>query len=290
MTDRMIRRLPIDTGVSGWFALCTRQMPVKTLECKRTADWLIIGAGFAGLSAARRLAQVRPGDRIVVLDAKEVAEGPAGRNSGFMIDLPHNLTSGTYSPNDMKQSAAEIAQNRFAIAFATSAAREYGMPPGIFDPCGKTNAASTARGEKLNSDFARSLASMGERYEKLDAKAMGEMTGTSHYTGGLHTPGAVMIQPAAYIRTFAAALAKRAEIYENTPVIGLKREGSVWTARTPRGAVSAPKVILAVNGHVEDFGHFGGRLMHLFTYASMTKALRLTMKGFERTGVDAWGL
>src|SRR5262249_35590607 len=78
--------------------------------------------------------------------------------------------------------------------------------------------------------------------------------------------------------------------YENTPVIGLKREGSVWTARTPRGAVSAPKVILAVNGHVEDFGHFGGRLMHLFTYASMTKALRPTMEGFEGTGVDAWGL
>jgi glycine/D-amino acid oxidase-like deaminating enzyme len=286
----MIRRLPVDTGVSGWFTLGTRHMPVKVLERERTADWLVIGAGFAGLSAARRLAQVRPGETIVVLDAKEVAEGPAGRNSGFMIDLPHNLTSGKYSPNDMKQSAVEIALNRFAIAFATSAAQEYAMPRGVFDPCGKTNAAATARGEKLNADFARSLASMGELYEKLDAKAMRDMTGTSYYTGGLHTLGAVMIQPAAYIRNFAAALAKVADIYENSPVIGLKREGSVWTARTPRGAVSAPKVILAVNGHVEDFGHFASRLMHVFTYASMTKALRPTMEGFERTGVDAWGL
>ena len=283
-------RLPVDTGVSGWFALSTRHMPVKVLERERTADWLIIGAGFAGLSAARRLAQLRRGDRIVVLDAKEVAEGPAGRNSGFMIDLPHNLTSGKYSPNDMRQSAAEIGQNRFAIAFATSAAQEYGMPRGVFDPCGKTNAASTARGEKLNAEFARSLASMRETYEKLDAAAMRDMTGTSYYRGGLHTPGAVMIQPAAYIRTFAAALAKVADIYENSPVIGLKQEGSIWTARTPHGAVSAPKVILAVNGHVEDFGHFAGHLMHVFTYASMTKALRPSTEEFKRTGVDAWGL
>ena len=34
--------------------------------------------------------------------------------------------------------------------------------------------------------------------------------------------------------------------------------------------MTAPKVILGVNGHVQDFGHFSGRLMHVFTYASMT--------------------
>ncbi|MCA9772984.1 MAG: FAD-dependent oxidoreductase, partial [Myxococcales bacterium] len=49
----------------------------------------IIGAGFAGLAAARRLAQLRPQDTVVILEARAVAEGPAGRNSGFMIDLPH---------------------------------------------------------------------------------------------------------------------------------------------------------------------------------------------------------
>ena len=290
MTERAICRLPVDTGQSGWLALSARQTPVQPLDRDRTADWLIVGAGFAGLSAARRLAQLRPGETIVVVDAREVAQGPAGRNSGFMIDLPHNLAAGEYSPGDAAQARREIAHNRFAIAFAASAAAEYGMARSTFDPCGKTNAAATPRGERLNADFARSLARMGEPYETLDAAAMREMTGTSYYVSGLRTPGAVMIQPATYIRTLAAALRPVAEIYENSPVVGLRREGRLWAARTPRGTVRARKAILAVNGHIEDFGHFGGRLMHVFTYASMTGALRRGMDGYGRTGVAAWGL
>ena len=290
MTERAVRRLPIDTGQSGWLALSERRAPVRVIDGDRQADWLIVGAGFAGLSAARRLTQLRPGETIVVLDAREVAEGPAGRNSGFMIDLPHNLASGEYSPGNAAQASQEIAHNRFALAFASAAAAELAMPRATFDPCGKTNAAATPRGERLNADLARSLARVGEPFERLDAAAMREMTGTSYYTGGLHTPGACVIQPAEYIRTLAASLRPNADIFENSPVIGLKRETGLWSARTPNGTVRAPKAILAVNGHIEDFGHFAGQLMHVFTYASMTKALRSGMPGFGQTGAASWGL
>ena len=290
MSERAIRRLPVDPGQSGWLALSERQAPVRRLDGDRRADWLIIGAGFAGLSAARRLAQIRPGETIAVLDAREVAQGPAGRNSGFMIDLPHNLASGEYSPGDAAQTKQEIAHNRFAIAFAAAATTEYGMARSTFDACGKINAAATARGEKLNADFARSLAGMGEPCEILDAKAMRELTGTPYYRSGLHTPGAAMIQPADYIRTLAAGLRPVADIYENAPVVGLAREGKLWAARTPSGTVRAPKAILGVNGHVQEFGHFNGRLMHIFTYASMTRALRPGTDGYGRTGAPSWGL
>jgi glycine/D-amino acid oxidase-like deaminating enzyme len=290
VTERVIRRLPVDTGQSGWLALSARHAPARSLDRDQTADWLIVGAGFAGLSAARRLAQLRPGETIIVLEAREVAQGPAGRNSGFMIDLPHNLASGEYSPGTAAQAKQEIAQNRFAIAFAAAAAAEYGMAPSTFNPCGKTNAAATPRGERLNTDFARALGRIGEPFELLDAKSMQGMTGTPYYLSGLHTPGAVMIQPAAYIHAFAAALRPVADIYENSPVVGLEREGRLWAARTPHGIVRAPKAILAVNGHIQDFGHFAGRLMHVFTYASMTKALRPGMNGYGTTGVPAWGV
>ncbi len=290
MKERAIRRLPVDTGPSGWLALSEPRVPVRALDGDRTADWLIIGAGFAGLSAARRLAQLRPGETIVVLDAREVAQGPAGRNSGFMIDLPHNLASGEYSPGNSADAKREIEHNRFAIGFATAAAAEYGMTRATFDPCGKTNAASTTRGERLNADFARGLVGMNERFEVLDARAMREMTGTSYYRSGLHTPGAVMIQPANYIRALAAGLLPFVDLYENAPVVGLGREGRVWAARTPHGTVKAPKVILGVNGHIEDFGHFGGQLMHVFTYASMTGAIRPGESRYGRTGVPAWGI
>jgi glycine/D-amino acid oxidase-like deaminating enzyme len=76
--------------------LPARDAPVE-LAADVNADFAIIGAGFAGLSAARRLLQLSPGARIAVLDAGRIAEGAAGRNSGFMIDLPHEISAADYS-------------------------------------------------------------------------------------------------------------------------------------------------------------------------------------------------
>jgi glycine/D-amino acid oxidase-like deaminating enzyme len=284
-----VRRLPVDTGRSGWEALCERDLralPVREVDDPLRADWLIIGAGFAGLSAARRLTQLRPGEKVVVVDARELAQGPAGRNSGFMIDVPHNLSSGEYSTADADATAREIAENRYAIAFAAEAAAEYGLGRDAFDPSGKINAAASQRGLQMNARYAQSLQRIGEPSRQLDAREMREITGSPYYLGGLHTPGAVIIQPAEYILALARGLAPQVDIRENSPVTQLSRQGGVWTARTPRGSVTAPKVILGVNGHVQDFGHFGGRLMHVFTYASMTAGFAARDAG----GAERWAL
>lgn len=290
MSTHTIKRLPVDTGVSGWEAISVRTAPVRLLDGNVTADWLIIGAGFAGLSAARRLAQLHPGCRIAVVDAHEIAKGPAGRNSGFMIDVPHSLSSGEYSVGGESATALEIAQNRFAIAFAADAAREYGMSAQTFDPSGKINAAATERGTKLNDNYAKSLKGIGERFEVLDAAQMRDITGSTYYHNGLYTPGAVMIQPAQYIRDLANGLERQIELYERSPIVELSRAGIGWKAKSHRGSVSAPKVILAVNGHIEDFGHFQGRLLHVFTYASMTAAYSHDEFSRPVTGKDRWAL
>ena len=290
MNTYSIKRLPVDTGVSGWEAISTRTTPVRELDGNVSADWLIIGAGFAGLSAARRLSQLRPDDSIVVVDAHEIAKGPAGRNSGFMIDVPHSLSTGEYSVGGESATALEIAQNRFAIDFAAHAAAEYGMARQTFDPSGKINAAATERGLKLNLKYAASLGSIGERFEIFDAALMREITGSAYYHGGLYTPGAVMIQPAQYIRDLACGLAPKISLYEHTPVVELTRAGTGWVAKSHKGRVSAPKVILAVNGHIEDFGHFKGRLLHVFTYASMTAGFNHDPFGRKVTGQDHWAL
>lgn len=285
-----VQRLPIDTGRSGWEAISRRATAPQRLVRDISTDWLIVGAGFAGLSAARRLRQVRPGDRIVVVDAKELASGPAGRNSGYLIDVPHSLSSGEYSTNGASATAREIEQNRFAIAFARAAAEEYGMSQEVFDPCGKINAAASARGLALNERYAASLSRIGEKNESFDARQMKEITGSDFYLGGLYTPGAVLIQPADYIRRFAEGLGAGVSIYENTPVLGLTRSGRQWIAKTPDGQIAANKVILGVNGHIQEFGHYRGRLMHVFTYASMTSGFKDSDFRKGATGRARWAL
>ncbi len=290
MITKSVKRLPAEVGTSGWEAISQRSLPLRKLECKVNADWLIIGAGFAGLSAARRLLERCPDDKVVVLDASELAKGTAGRNSGFMIDVPHNLSSGEYSSGSADATRLEMAQNRTAIAFAAQAAADYGMSRETFDPSGKINAAATARGMKLNMGFGQSLKSAGEQHAFLDADEMRDITGSDYYLGGLYTPGAVLIQPADYIRSFAAGLSEKIELYERSPVTSLKREGGTWTAVSPHGTVTAPKVIVAVNGHIEDFGHFRRRLMHIFAYASMTAPFNAGDFGNKKSGRDKWAL
>jgi glycine/D-amino acid oxidase-like deaminating enzyme len=268
-----IRNLPKDPGPAGWNAILPEEPPRPALEIETTADWLVIGAGFAGFAAARRLRQRQPDDRIAVLEASRVGHGPAGRNSGFMIDLPHHLSSDGYG-GGLEADRKRTTMTRAAIDFAGAAAQEYGLCDEAFIRSGKVNAAATEKGLRHNGDYSRHLAAMGEPHEMLDAAAMTALTGTDYYVGGLFTPGAAMIQPALFVRGLARGLASnRTTIWENSPVVALEPGKRDWTARTPGGAVTAPKVVLAVNGHAESFGFFRRRLVHVFTYASMTRAL-----------------
>ena len=268
-----VRRLPKDPGPAAWNAILSAQTRHSELTDAQTSDWLVIGAGFAGLAATRRLKQLRPGDRIVLLEAQKVAEGPAGRNSGFMIDLPHDLSSDDYG-GDLDRDRKQTRMNRVGIDFAQQAAEEYGLSAEAFVRSGKVNAAATEKGLKHNSDYAAHLAKMGEAHELLDAADMKALTGIDYYAGGLRTPDAAMIQPALFVRGVAGGLVSNlVSIHEQSPVTGLERLDGTWNAMTPKGSVSAPKVILAVNGHAESFGYFKRRLMHVFTYASMTRAM-----------------
>lgn len=286
MTHFTAKRLPKQPGPAGWNCLLPAPPPPRVLGEDITADIAIIGAGFAGLSAARRLVQIDPNSKVVVLEAGRIAEGPAGRNSGFMIDLPHDLSSDTYAGNAEEKDRVQTSLNRAAIAFGADAASEYEIPKDAFDPCGKINASATPAGDQHNRDYGAHLEKLGESYRLLDSNEMAELTGTDYYTSGLFTPGTVMLQPAAYIRGLASGLSDTVNLYENSPVTEISSEGPAWKLQTPKGSVFAGKVILANNGHAESFGFFSRRLMHIFTYASMTEQLPEDALG----GALKWGV
>lgn len=255
-----------------------------------TADVAVVGAGFAGLSAARRLRQLDPSIRIVVLEAGRLAEGASGRNSGFMIDLPHDVSSEDYAGQGVESDRAMIALNRAAIAFARQAVEEYRIDPAFFDPCGKVNGAASPAADAHNRSYAAHLAQIGESSEMLNADAMHQVTGSRHYVSGLYTPGTVLIQPAGYIRGIGAGLRRDGvEVYENSPVSEIARSGTGWALTTPGGRVTAGKTILANNGHLESFGFAKRKLMHIFLYASMT--VDLDAEALAKLGGEQrWGV
>lgn len=288
MTAYRARTLPVLPGPAGWAAILPPCAAGPTLDGDMTADAVIIGAGFAGLSAARRLRQLEPKARIVVLEAGRIADSSAGRNSGFMIDLPHDLQSEDYA--GAGDDRAMIAMNRHAIAFAAGAVADYGIDPNFFDRAGKVNGAVGELAEAHNISFAEHLKTLGEPYEMLDAQAMADMTGSRHYRSGLYSPGTVMLQPAGYIRGLAAGLRRDGvSIFEQTPATGFERRGPHWRVATPQGAVTAARIILGVNGHLESFGFAKGRLMQVFLYAAMTP--ELDAEALRKLGGQSrWGI
>ena len=288
MTTLTARRTPVHRGPAAWSAILPGQPAPVTLDGDQTADFVVVGGGFAGLSAALRLQELNPGAKIAVLEASRLAEGASGRNSGFMIDLPHELTSDDYA--GAGDDRAMIALNRQAIAFAGRAVDRFGIDRNYFDPAGKVNGAASDVTDALNQSYAQHLTDLGEPSQRLDAQAMTELTGSRHYLSGIYTPGTVMLQPAGYIRGLGEGLRRDGiGVYENTPVTGMTQSGSGWTVQTPRGRVSAGKVILANNGQLESFGFEKNRLMHVFLYASMTveldAAAQKTLGGSPRWGV-----
>jgi glycine/D-amino acid oxidase-like deaminating enzyme len=281
------RRQPVHNGPAAWAEILGPPGPACVLEQEITADFVVIGAGFAGLSAARRLTQLAPDARVAVLEAGRIAEGAAGRNSGFMIDLPHDLSSDDYAGSG--DDSAVIARNRQAIAFAAAAVEEYGISSDYFDPAGKINGAVSETADAHNNSYAQHLCSLGEPFERLDAKQMLEITGSEHYRSGLYTPGTVMLQPAGYIRGLARGLSNLVDIYENSPVSAICRKGKDWHVQTKSGDVTAPKVILTTNGHLESFGIEPGRLIQLFLFASITR--EMDKAALERLGGRSrWGV
>ncbi|ANL31098.1 FAD dependent oxidoreductase protein (plasmid) [Rhizobium phaseoli] len=275
-------RLPKRAGVSRWVATLPPRRPRPALSEAILADVAIIGGGFAGLSAAHRLSQLDPTLRVALFEAGIVGEGPAGANSGFIIDLPHEVSSDDFSGESEGKFRDSVLLQRSAIALASQLASENRWGEALFDPCGRYSIAMSEEGDRHLEAYSQQLSKMGEAHRLLKGKEIEAVTGSKAFTSGLFSPGTVIIQPAAYVRSAAECLKAPVRLYERTPVLSFERSGDGWLLKTPHGSVQAAKIILANNGHAESFGFFRRRLLHVFTYASMTEEFDPARLGGDR--------
>lgn len=287
MTRRTFRarRLPVHRGESAWNALLPSRTPSRELDGVISADVVVIGAGFAGLAAATRLNQIDPTLAIVVLDADDVGKGASGRNSGFLIDLPHDISTDDFAADALTKSRNEIIVARTAIEFYRQLGAESGWAKDIFDPSGKYSVAISDAGTQHLEAYSAKLKLLNEPHELMNFEQIGAITGTNCYRSGLYTPGAVIVQPAALVRAIADRFVAKIRLFERTPVTEISSSPDGCLVRTPKGTVNAGRIVLAINGHAENFGFGRGELLHIFTYASLTEAFEPSvLRGSRRWG------
>ena len=269
-------------GAGFWIRARAR----PALQGEHKFDWLVIGAGYAGLAAARRLAENRPEDSIAIVEAGEAGENASGRNSGFAIDLPHNVGS---SMEELDGSHRFMALARAAIDYHQKQIDQYDIQCDWSQP-GKYHAAVSQKGvdEVLNTFLPKKLEALGEPYDWIDKADLDKRLGTSHFSAAVHTPGCKLLNPAALVRGLADNLPDNVTLYENSPVLSLET-GSAISITTAQGQVRAKKLMLCVNGFADRFGFYRGKLLNFAANASLSR--RLTEQEHAELGCeDNWGL
>lgn len=237
-----------DTRSHGLWELSAPPAPTTTvLREHLSAEVVIVGAGYTGLSAALHLAKA--GRKVVVLEAVEIGFGASGRNSGF-------VNAGLWvMPDDLIATLGPVHGNRL-IGLLGEAPREvfalterYGMECQA-DHRGTYHCAVGASGLKQLQARQAQWSKLGAKVELLSAGDTQARTGAAGYTGSLFDPRAGTIQPLAYARGLAgAAISEGATIHTGSAVTGFERNGTAWQVRTAGGSVSANWLILATDAY-----------------------------------------
>ena len=265
-----VTHLPADDASCGWYHLSKARQPRPRHQDNSAARWVIVGAGYVGLAAARQLAHHYPDEEIILIDAQEVGFGTAGRNAGFAIDLPHDIGADDYI-GDIGIAKTCMRLNLTGQSMLTELVERHAIDCQM-KACGKYQAAIEDRGVAVLDAYRRGLDKLGQPYEMIDGASLPEHIGTHFYRQALFTPGTVLVQPSALVKGLADSLPSNVTLYENTPITDVQY-GAKTVLTHANGRITADKLILSTNAFGMSFGFLKGRMLPVFTYASITRQL-----------------
>jgi glycine/D-amino acid oxidase-like deaminating enzyme len=250
---------------------------------------VVVAQERLGLAAARRLGKLHPDQSIALIDAMPVGWGASGRNSGFIIDLPHKFD---LDNDDADRLHAILRLNSTAIADLRRHVEAHGIEC-EWSPAGKLQGAVRARGTGKLRSFIHALERIGQPYELLEREAVAQVTGTAYYAAAVRTPGCVLMNPVKLTRGLARSMPENVKVMDGCPVERFVREGhSISLTLRSQGAlmdVSAAKVLPCTNAFTPEFGFLRRRIVPVITFASMTRPLTdIEMEVFG--GQLDWGL
>ncbi|TRO35025.1 FAD-binding oxidoreductase [Pseudomonas sp. ALS1131] len=262
--------LPHDDSSCGWYAALAQQPACKRLQGEQRADYVVIGAGFAGLAAARRLGELLPDKRIILVDAQRVGQGASGRNSGFVIDLPHKFALEHPDPAHKQRL---LSLNRAAIAQLQGLIERHGIDC-QWSHAGKYQGAVGQRGLAYLQHFETLLTNLGEPFRLVERDELAQVLGNTYYSRAIFTPGCYLMQPAALVTGLAHSLPENVELLEESPITGLQRDGQGgWLLQGSQGTIRTEQLLLGTSIFTQEFGYLRNRLLPVMTFASWTRPL-----------------
>ena len=251
----------------------------QPLAGDRRADVAVIGGGYTGLAAARRLAGTHGLDT-AVLEAHRIGWGASGRNGGFAL-----ISVGKLGLEErVRIWGLEATRRSIEIGVeAVETVRDLIATESIAcdpQPDGWLVVAHRPRlSEELRERVRLYQEVLGYRDVEFLDRARLEREG---YLRGLSACSAIRfrtgfgLHPMKYVRGLALAAARRgAALFDRSPVVAWRREGSDHLLVTPTGTVRARRVVVATNGYTPEHLHpfFRGRVLPAASNIVVTRPL-----------------
>lgn len=240
------------------------------------ADFVVIGGGLNGLSAALHLA--KRGAGVVLVEAGKIGSGASGRNGG-MVGSGMSIGLGTA----LKRYGDELGKKLYmeftdAVDFVENLVSEEGIDCD-FSRNGKIKLAEKPRHYDdliTVQDLLRTK--VGVETILVPKDQLREEVGADRFFGGLVEPRSAEVHVGKLCKGLGFA-AERAgvEIHENLRATGLSKAGGgahEHDVMTDRGVVRAKKVLVCTNGYTRGLkSYFTRRIVPIGSFVIATEPL-----------------
>ena len=259
---------------------------IQIFSTDLNCEWLIIGAGYTGLSAARKLGQLFPNQKILIVDAQLAGEGASSRNSGYLVDT--TLNDGFTSNKELENYKKKADIYKLGIEVVKKFIKEHQVDCD-WNECGKYFASSKSEDKNTLESFSETLSKLGFEHNLLFNKDLTKRLGTNFYNIALYTKGGILLHPGKLVRAMIDTLPENVELYENSLLLNWKKINGRINCNFKNGTIKTNKIIFATNGFLKSLGVKKNYNFPITLTASMTRPL--TNEEFKSIGEPKeWGV
>ena len=276
----------VNDNSCSWVKDLNLRTNIKTLSNDINCEWLVVGAGYTGLSAARKLGQIYPNQKILLVDAQLAGEGASSRNSGYLVDT--TLNDGFTSNKELENYKKKADIYKLGIEAVKKFIKEHQVDCD-WNECGKYFASSKAEDEKILIKFSDTLSKLGFENKIFSNNKLSKRLGTTFYNIGLYTKGGILLHPAKLVRAMIDVLPKNVLLYENSSLLYWNKYKDIIFCNFKNGNIKAKRIIFATNGFLKSLGIKSSYNFPITLTASMTRPL--TDDEFKSIGQpNEWGV
>ena len=254
----------------GWIDYKNRRSNIKVLNQNLKCDYLIIGAGFTGLSAARKLGELNKNKKIIIVDSQLAGEGASSRNSGYLVDT--TLNDGFTSDKDLNNYKKKSHIYDLGINVIKKFIETYQVDCD-WNECGKFFASSDLRDEKKALNFSNLLTQLNFENKILYQDDLKKRLGTNFYKIGIYTKGGILLNPGKLVRSMINALPDNVSLYENSTLLKWSIKNSKVNCEFEKYQIVSEKIIFCTNGFLSSLGVKKRYSFPITLTASMTRPL-----------------